>query len=587
MKLTVFTNNKNEWHIQQLKKSCKKFGVSFQQFEKIANPNHVDLTDVWDVIFLRKFWLKPDQTSFILESLKDKILINRTLLDQPHTQYKYYQQKYISLNTDVHTIPTYVVKTESELKMLIKKWDLHYPIIQKPNYWAKWKWIMIIKSAKDISWENIGEYIFQSFIENDWDFRVLVCWWKVIGIVKRIAKEWHFLNNISQWWHTESVDDVSIIKETSDIGLKVAMAFNLTLAWVDVIRDKRTWKYYFMEVNTLTQWDIVQKTSKENITDIIIQTAIHLYRRNQEKTYDLVKDYYDHNIDFLWNYRSHYLIRIFLWTNEKQYIKRIKWIEQEYIWKNDQETTNIIKKLNTVNWENVWLLKHLRLPFLKKYPTLKSANSLLFHNLFANVIYKKNLKKFIQPYFSDKDFLNLKDALYKDKNAIAMLSTHAINLFYNLWFYLQQDLVDPEYIYQIGQKYYDNKNHDHLKLKIYLYTHCIIGASNFYSKKITKHLDVFKKMLKNLEDVIHDNYFNIMMDNKLEFLVCCTIIWYITNLDKIILWEAENSLSDVGNYIVDTLNSSNQSKKDFSRSEHRNVLYLMANLPYIPKNIIL
>jgi hypothetical protein len=74
----------------------------------------------------------------------------------------------------------------------------------------------------------------------------------------------------------------------------------------------------------------------------------------------------------------------------------------------------------------------LRLPFLKKYPTLKSANSLLFHNLFANVIYKKNLKKFIQPYFSDKDFLNLKDALYKDKNAIAMLSTHAINLFYNL-----------------------------------------------------------------------------------------------------------------------------------------------------------
>jgi hypothetical protein len=46
MKLTVFTNNKNEWHIQQLKKSCKKFGVSFQQFEKIANPNHVDLTDV-------------------------------------------------------------------------------------------------------------------------------------------------------------------------------------------------------------------------------------------------------------------------------------------------------------------------------------------------------------------------------------------------------------------------------------------------------------------------------------------------------------------------------------------------------------
>jgi hypothetical protein len=92
-------------------------------------------------------------------------------------------------------------------------------------------------------------------------------------------------------------------------------------------------------------------------------------------------------------------------------------------------------------------------------------------------------------------------------------------------------------------------------------------------------------MLRRLETVIRKQFDMINLDNKLEFLVCCRILNYETDLFDRIYRECEGSISPHGTYLVDTLNSSkNTTKASLDGSEHRNVLFIMSTEPYSPKN---
>ena len=85
-------------------------------------------------------------------------------------------------------------------------------------------------------------------------------------------------------------------------------------------------------------------------------------------------------------------------------------------------------------------------------------------------------------------------------------------------------------------------------------------------------------MIQLVEEIISENYFNINLDLKLEFLVCTRILNYQTKLKEVIRSETENSLSNSGNYLIDVYNSMSfiKNKNDFKSSEHRNILYIMA-----------
>ena len=79
-----------------------------------------------------------------------------------------------------------------------------------------------------------------------------------------------------------------------------------------------------------------------------------------------------------------------------------------------------------------------------------------------------------------------------------------------------------------------------------------------------------------MEQIIKDSYFRISLDMKFEFIVCCQILDYKSELEGIIEGEAERSLSSSGNFLVDTHNAwIHGFGHKFARSEHRNVLYLM------------
>jgi hypothetical protein len=140
--------------------------------------------------------------------------------------------------------------------------------------------------------------------------------------------------------------------------------------------------------------------------------------------------------------------------------------------------------------------------------------------------------------------------------------------------------IDPNKLYLLGDGY-DLSQFEHLRLLIYLYTHCIIADTNYYYQVINPvRKESYLQMLARLETIIHDNYKRISLDNKLEFLVCSRICKFKTDLSLMINEECEASVSQLGTFLVDTQNdfAHLSTKKTLETSEHRNVLYIMSTI---------
>ena len=143
-------------------------------------------------------------------------------------------------------------------------------------------------------------------------------------------------------------------------------------------------------------------------------------------------------------------------------------------------------------------------------------------------------------------------------------------------------------IYELTPGGYDRANKQDIQLLIYLYTHCIIGESNFYTRTVDpRSMNVFTIMLQELEAVISQQFESINLDNKLEFLVCCRICDYQTQLYERIMQECVASISEEGTFLVDRLNTNGQAdRSSFEKSEHRNVLFIMSGSAYKPHSTL-
>jgi hypothetical protein len=116
-------------------------------------------------------------------------------------------------------------------------------------------------------------------------------------------------------------------------------------------------------------------------------------------------------------------------------------------------------------------------------------------------------------------------------------------------------------------------------LEVYYLTHAIIGATDFYAKKIapTDRL-YYTQFLQRAEEIISTNYVSLKLDIKLEFLVCCRIVGYASFLSSIIESECVVSLGNDG-FLIDLYNIKRwKTPTTLAASEHRNVLYLLSQL---------
>ena len=604
MKISIINKNiNNSWTVDELTNAAKKHKVKTNVIN-IRDVNDLKSVEsqLGDVVLWRTSGLdtKSERSSMGL-LFNNRYVINDAIFRTPFIPFKFYQQTMVANHTKLNSIATYRFKNSNELKEALENNKLSYPFIAKPNYGAQGTGVLLIKTVKQLT-ELKGkykDYIFQNFIPNTGDYRVIVLGGRSLGVMKRIAAKGSHLNNISKGGTSVLESDPSILSEVQAMATTAASIFELSFCGVDIVQDSNTGKFYFLEINTVPQWDGeygFKSITGVDVADEIIKHCIQMNLRNKKPAYQLVRHNYDTNFDSLEKKQIHYASRMYLWTGDKVMKQHLLDLKQDYIGITSQET---FEKLNTIyNKKPVDKPRNIKLrrKYYKKYPKLTQYNSILFKVLFAETIYGEDIRPVVKEIVSDKELLTFYRDLKQDKDAIRVLSTGAINYLYNLNFYFkynhklcEETLIDPAYLLSLVKTFEGkignqiiSKDHE-LKLKLYLLTHAVIGASNFYFRS-TKGV-VYKQMMKLTEELIFRNYFDITLDNKVEFLVCTALCNMDTLLRKLIENEAEQSLAKVGNFIVDSINNSSDWKIKYKMSpaEHRNVLYIMSQLPF--KNI--
>ncbi len=598
--VTIISKKESGWHVDQLIQSANKYGLkaNVMNFEN-ANMLRGDLSEIGDIVIWRASSLDTQsERTAVGTLLRGRHLINRTIFTAPYTPYKYYQQIAASKPTKIKDIPTYRYKTLAALEAALNEGVLSYPFIAKPNLGSQGKGVLLVEQASQLNElsDRMESYIFQNFIKNDGDWRAIVVGGRVLGVIKRKSSGGSHLNNISQGGTASLETDQKALLKISKLALYVASFFDYTYCGVDIIQDAETGKYYFLEVNSAPEWDGeqgFQAITGVNVADELMQHCARLLTRSSKPTTELVREYYDANIDRLIDKDFHYCSRMYLWTGEQEYKQVLDELQQDYIGLDGASTKKIVESIIIPRKGSYTTPDANRQEYFSKYPKLRSYNSILFKVLFAETIYGRDIRPIVRKLVPDQEFIGLYNALRNDKRAVMVLSTHAINYFYNLAHYFSgikgcEDLInlDPDYYLQLAQGYdqdMDGIGIDRVrKYQVYLLTHAVIGASKFYSRRVTG--SVYVEMMRLGEQVIEESYTKVSLDNKLEYLVCAKLCGYKSSLETLILGEAAASLSYTGNFIIDTLNETRTSmstSNNICTSEHRNVLYLMATRPYI------
>lgn len=295
----------------------------------------------------------------------------------------------------------------------------------------------------------------------------------------------------------------------------------------------------------------------------------------------LVEFYYTGHLDDLSKLKKrHWLLRHYLWFGDRLSKELLDEMRGVYVGSTDSRTQSIFRKIY-----NKSLCRPLKIKtFIKyrkdvytHYPKLDSIERVMFHALMGGSVFNTNLRSYVKNLVPTEEVSRIRGRLLANPYHLAMISTNCINFLYiSEWCYGLKP-VNPLLYLTTVCKEYKSKDINHVRLQMYLLTHCIIGESKFYTKAIKKNLKVYKQMMRRLEQLLKANYKKISLDIKLEMLMCANLCGYSCKLKNKILNEAQQSLSKDGDFLVDTLNShKKRSAKKISGAEHRNILYLMA-----------
>lgn len=302
-----------------------------------------------------------------------------------------------------------------------------------------------------------------------------------------------------------------------------------------------------------------------------------------------IKDYYLSNFEQLSEaHQFHFASRLAAWNSDEQAIQKLVDLQPSIIASDepDESLVHKLKKALEIPMDSQINALGSRQEFFDTHPRLRGIDFTLFKLRHWLWVYGIDRRDLLEKVVSRSELDQLQTSLLNDLRSIAFLSTYAVNYLYLMDRVIYEtNKLKPEIFLGLESEY-DLSNPVHLQIYIYLYTHCIIGETNFYAKSIpTLEQTHYLEMLRRLEQIIENNFENINLDNKLEFLVCAKILNASTAVEERIRNEAESSLSPDGDFLVDTHNNNVQSTKtSFKDSEHRNVLYIMSCSDYFPKN---
>jgi len=238
--------------------------LPLSSFEK-TNTSFLD----FDLIYWRVGSPKIRQI-VALKANQNKIpFINSGYWRYPLLGEKSYQLYKVSL-LGIKVPKTYLINAKNYQFSDLKK-NLGLPLILKKNIGAMGKNVWLINNKteieKIIKTSSSREFLAQEFLPNNGDYRVLVVGQKAIGIFKRIPKSGEFKANIALGGHGEKVENQKISNHLKFLAEKICQALGLEIAGIDFIESRE--EFYFIESNSIVQWQGFQKTTKINVAEKI------------------------------------------------------------------------------------------------------------------------------------------------------------------------------------------------------------------------------------------------------------------------------------------------------------------------------
>lgn len=202
---------------------------------------------------------REEETEFHLENelqilltiLKEKNIyaLNRDFfLKYPY--YNKFSQAYIFGRHDIPSIQTVHLCDNKKKKLaeIFSETKLNFPLVAKESYGARgskvWK-IYNQKMLEDfVAKRRSVSVVFQPFIENDADYRVIVVGGQCLGIMKRSAKKGEWKNNFSLGGNIEKYSD----EEMKKFAVRTCQEMNLDMAGLDIFSTKSD-GYLIIEAN--------------------------------------------------------------------------------------------------------------------------------------------------------------------------------------------------------------------------------------------------------------------------------------------------------------------------------------------------
>ncbi len=577
MKFSIVARS-STWHTDKLVEQGKLRGLEVEVVNlRSLNGWQKMIDDLGDVVLWRSSSLPmPLHRSIMMQRVdKNKYLFNRSLAYDTLLAHKLYQQKSINPLKTITGIPTYAFPSLNQLLRSIKASYLSYPIVMKKNLSARGEGVYLLKDEEEVRALKIDwkEYLFQNFIENDGDVRVLVLGGVALGAMKRTKGAGNWKNNISQGG--EGVD-ASTLFDTTDLrnkALSIASKFGLAFAGVDFIFDKKEQVWRFMEVNTVPQWQGFAAATGVDVTNKILDYVEQMGRKKSLK--EKIENYY---LTFESGLRRadqfHLYSRLYLTKEDRQAKEKLLKLKDWYLGNDEQGLGKRLEGMMQNRDGDELEPKTDRKKIYRKYPNILPWQNLLFWWLMAKNIYSEDVRLVVKQKATDEQLRRLANEILADEQAVHILSSGAINYLYLVEAYLG-DSAKPDWLYKIHQAHTKSDSKDLVKRSFYFLTHLIIAGSHFYTRDLPSD-EVYLKAFGDAEKLVKDNFFDCSLDMKLELLICARLVGKESSVEKMILSEAKRSKSNLGNFLVDTHNAWKHGfGHKLGRGEHRNCLYLM------------
>ncbi len=286
MKLIILTSNKNTYAVSRLQDEAKKRNITVETY------NYKDLScsfGKWSIFFssgkkkisftgacvrawrpqlynIRDMRIYNLLLTFFYQN--DIPFINKKFLERHiGISHKALQYLILSSYTKHLILPTFYFESKEELKSNLR--NISYPIIVKPADGSLGSGVKKIAKKKQLvemfKYLEPSNFVFQKYISNTGDIRVIYLWWIYVGAMMRQGKNWNIVNNFSKWGNVTAYNlSDPIKKELTALVKKI----NIDYVGIDIIIKGSS--YHILEINQNPWFKWFEQCTWINIAERIV-----------------------------------------------------------------------------------------------------------------------------------------------------------------------------------------------------------------------------------------------------------------------------------------------------------------------------